>query len=157
MEDVRGRTWQLDLPNGRWLYWDGRAWQQSSAAPPPAAVEAPRAQGPSFFSALGQGLMTMAPGLAVEFFQRGAMYKTNPALAMRFALPALLSPLALALAPVVGRWVAVLLVLAGAAVLVWPYATKQMQVSGTMDAGGGIVLLSLISLLPRVWQAGSRT
>lgn len=171
--DSGGRWWQLDPAGARWLMWDGSAWAapppQAPPAAPPALAQppislavptppapAPRARGPM------DGFISIIPGLAVELVQRGAYYKTHPMAAVQFLGPTLLSAVAMALAPRFGRVVAVLIVLACLGWLAWPLVGGWTGLAADpasgirTNAGRGLAGMSMLYMIPRLWQAGQR-
>ncbi len=85
------------------------------------------------------------------------MCKTNPMAAVQFAGPTLLSAVATALAPRLGRWVVLPVVLGCLVWLVWPVvAGGSSQALSTNNAGRGLVGMSMLYMIPRLWRAGRR-
>ena len=160
--DPAGRWWQIDPASGQWMYWTGSAWSlpapaPAASAPPPAAVPAPRAA-PSFRGpGIGEGLMSMAPAVVVEFMQRGAIYKSNPSAVVHFAAPVLLPPVAMALAPRLGRAFAAAIILGCLGWLAWPLIAGPPAASEMMQhAGRGLAGVSMLYMIPRIWSAAAR-
>jgi hypothetical protein len=183
--DAAGVCWQPDPATGQWLFWNGSAWappapQPPAYAPPPQAY-APRPQAyavqPAYAPGhapvpqsaarpgglgFGSALISMVPGLAIDFVQRWPFYKANPVAAAQFVAPTIVSSLALAIAPKAGRAVALLLVLGCLGWLAWPLIAGWAGIAGDpgaavkTNAGRGLVGMSMIYLIPRVWQAGKR-
>jgi hypothetical protein len=177
-----GQWWALDAASGQWLVWNGSAWRPFQAPAPPAyppplaappaaqrvvvAPTAPVPSGPSAVAGIGTALMTVIPGLAIDFMQRGAYYRANPTAAVPMVAPPLVSALAMALAPLVGRIVAVGMVLGCLAWLAWPAIAGTAGVPPSTPgapggpladhAGRGLVGMSMLYMIPRIWQAGKR-
>ena len=108
------------------------------------------------------GVLSILPGIGIQLFQRWGFYKTNPMAAVQFLAPALLSAVAMALAPRSGRVLPILMVLACLAWLSWPVISQWAGVSadpaaGLRDnAGRGLAGMSMLYMIPRLWQAGKR-
>ena len=66
------------------------------------------------------GLISVLPGIGIQLFQRWGFYKTNPMAAAGFLAPTLLSAVAMALAPRIGRALAIVMVLGCLGWLAWP-------------------------------------
>lgn len=155
--DARGQTWQIDPSTRQWLMWNGHAWTAPAAAasmPAPAVAATARAR-PSM-SALGAGLTGVVPGILIDVLQRWSLYKQDPAAAAGVAAPELLSALLLPLVPAIGRFAALLILLACLAWLCWPVIaqlneTAEPAAKGLQQQmGRGIVGLSLLSMIPRI-------
>jgi hypothetical protein len=128
----------------------------SASVPAPAPAAAPRGGG------ILESLLSMLPGIGVEIFQRAGYYRTNPMAAVQFLAPVLLSSLATGLAPKLGRPIAILLVLVCLGWLAWPlvagWAGLQANPGASLrdHAGRGLAGMSMLYMIPRLWQAGSR-
>lgn len=71
--------------------------------------------------------MTFAPGLIVDFTRRWPLYQQEPQMAMTMILPCVMSFLSVGLAPKLGKWFAIVMILISLGWLVYP-----------MFAGGGL-------------------
>jgi hypothetical protein len=170
VQDASGQWWQVDPGDGAWLSWNGQAWVRPAPTPPPPpppqsapapvgaaagarSVSVPRPAPSARPSArIGDSLMSLLPGVGIQFFQQRAAYMANPAAAARFLLPCLLSVVSVALAPRLGRWVAVLVIVPSLAYLLWPMIAgfdSQAGASGLIQsqAGRGLAGMSLFYML----------
>jgi len=109
--------------------------------------------------AVWDGLTPVIPGLAIGLLQQWPAYKKDPMLLAGFAIPSLLPAILVPLVPVIGRFVAILLVLGCLAWLSWPVIQQGAGLMGDAKAiqghaGRGLVGVSLLYLIPRIWKAG---
>ncbi len=64
--------------------------------------------------------MTFAPGLILDFTRRSGLYLNEPEMAIPMVLPCVVSLLSVKLAPKVGRWVAISMIIGALAYLAYP-------------------------------------
>ncbi len=166
VQDPAGRWWQLEPNSGQWMMWNGAQWvsaQQQAATPAFAPFPQPRAvamPGHKSGPAIWEGLFSVLPGIVIEMLQRWPVYQKDPAALANFAAPAILPGVLLPLVPTIGRWVAIVLVLGCLAWLSWPLIAQSGSMLGNAKAvqshaGRGLVGLSLLYLIPRIWRAGA--
>jgi hypothetical protein len=110
-------------------------------------------------SAIWDGLAPVVPGLAVGVLQQWPTYKKDPTALASFAIPSLLPAVLIPLVPVIGRYVAILLVLGCLAWLSWPLIQQASDLAGNAKAlqrhaGRGLVGVSMLYMIPRIWRAG---
>lgn len=152
--DPQGRIWQIDPASRQWLCWNGHAWSPAASAP-----VAPASSGGARWSGLGASLTAVLPGIGVDVMQRWPVYRQDPAAALSVAGPGLATALLPPLASAAGRWVALTGWLGCVAWLVWPVATQMLAGGDPLAAGAkqelgrGIVAISQLSLLGRIWKA----
>jgi hypothetical protein len=159
--DAQGRVWQIDPGTRQWLMWNGQAWTaapQTPQAPPPQTPQSPQHAAAGAGMGLGAGVTAVLPGIAIDVWQRWSLYKTNPQAALSVAAPGLLSALLPPLVPKIGRWPVLLILFACLAWLAWPVVAQMSAGSAEAGAmqremGRGVVGLSLLSLISRVWRA----
>lgn len=152
--DPQGRIWQIEPNSRQWMVWDGRQWSTGGGAPAASPVR-PAARAAAM--PLSASLMAVLPGLAIDLFQRWPLYRENPGAAAGVAAPGLLSALLPPLVPVVGRWVALLVLLGCLGWLAWPVVTGgagEGAKTAQQQMGRGLLGMGLISLIPRIWRAG---
>jgi hypothetical protein len=166
VQDAGGFWWQLEPNSGRWMVWNGAQWvfgpqspapqSVAQAAPPRQTMAVPvRKAGPNIL----EGLAPVVPGIAIELLQRWPAYRGDPIALASFAIPSLLPGLLLPLVPTIGRTSAILLVLGCLAWLSWPLVSQAREMLGTANAaqshvGRGLVGVSMLYLIPRIWRAG---
>jgi len=103
-----------------------------------------------------EGFAPVLPGLTIGLVQNWRAYQKDPVIAAGFVVPSLLPALLVPLVPYIGRVVALLAVIGCLVWLSWPMIAqtgllgnaKAMQT----HAGRGLVGLSLLYLLPRIWR-----
>lgn len=177
VQDATGLWWQLDPSDGAWLFWNGQAWARPAPSPPPppprtvpVSPAAPAAHSvtvarpattPRSGPRIADSLISLLPGVGIQFFQHSAAYRANPAAAARFLLPCLLSIVSVALAPRLGRWVAVLVIVPSLAYLLWPMISgldSQAGAAGLIQtqAGRGLAGMSLFYMLMNLVRTGRR-
>jgi hypothetical protein len=176
VQDTTGQWWQIDATDGSWLFWNGRVWSRpASPSPPPQTVSAPGAgalgaqtvtiprpaTAPRSGARITDSLISLLPGIGIQFFQHGSTYLANPAAAARFLLPCLLSVVSVALVPRLGRWVAVLVIIPSLAYLLWPLISgfdAQAGATGLVQtqAGRGLAGMSLFYMLMNLVRSGRR-
>jgi len=178
VQDATGQWWQLDPGDGAWLFWNGQAWARPVPSPPPPpprtvpiypagapgaqTVSVPRpATPPRSGARISDSLMSLLPGIGIQFFQHGAAYRANPAAGARFLLPCVLSVVSVALAPRLGRWVAVLVIIPSLAFLLWPMIAGfdgSAGASGLIQAqaGRGLAGMSLFYMLMNLMRSSRR-
>jgi hypothetical protein len=105
--------------------------------------------------------MSLLPGVGIQLFQHRAAYMASPGTAARFLAPCLLSLISVALAPRLGRWVAVLVIVPSLAYLLWPMVSGfdgQAGASGLIQsqAGRGLAGISLFYMLMNLLRARRR-
>ena len=167
-QDPAGRWWQIDPNTGQWLMWNGVQWVPAAQQAQTVAAPAPKA--PSSVSvkpkpkhsapAVWEGLVSVLPGFVIEMLQRWPVYQRDPELLAGFALPSLLPALLLPLVPKIGRWIAIMIVLGCLAWLSWPLISQWSEILGNAKsvqnhAGRGLVGVSLLYLIPRIWRSGA--
>lgn len=167
VQDPSGRWWQLEANTGQWLVWNGAQWVPGQVvatpqhiAPPmppqrPMAVPA-KVAGPPIW----EGLFSVLPGFGIEMFQRWPIYQKDPAALANFAVPSMLPALLVPLVPTIGRVAAILIVVGCLGWLSWPLIAQSGAMLGSAKAaqshaGRGLVGLSLVYLIPRIWRAGA--
>ena len=100
---------------------------------------------------MGPGMMdtamTFAPGLILDFTRRWPLYQQDPRMAMTMILPCVMSFLSVGLAPRLGKWFAIVLILISLGWLVYP-----MFMGGGLGehAGRGLVGGSFIYTIMRL-------
>jgi len=109
--------------------------------------------------AVWEGLASVAPGFVIQMLQGWPSYQKDPRLLASFAVPTLLPALLVPLARYIGRFVSILLVLGCLAWLSWPLLSHASELMGNpqgvqKQAGRGLVGVSLLYLIPRIWRAG---
>lgn len=179
VQDNSGQWWQIDPENGTWLFWNGQAWVRPTPSPPPpppqTAAIYPRSAAPGAHSVsvprpapapganvrVTDSLVSLLPGMGIQFFQHGAAYMANPVAAARFLAPCLLSLVSVALAPRLGRWVAVLVIVPSLAYLLWPMVSgfdSQAGAAGLIQsqAGRGLAGMGLFYMLMNLLRARRR-
>ncbi|MFB3905596.1 MAG: hypothetical protein ACE15E_19285 [Acidobacteriota bacterium] len=179
VQDATGQWWQIDPADGAWLFWNGQAWARPAAPPPPPPpparivpapvagipaaqpVNVPRPLAPRSGARITDSLISLLPGIGIQFFQHSAAYRANPAAAARFLLPCLLSVVSVALAPRLGRWVAVLVIIPSLGYLLWPMVggfDSQAGASGLIQtqAGRGLAGMSLFYMLMNLMRTSRR-
>lgn len=163
-QDSAGRWWQIDPNTGLWLMWNGVQWvpaaqqAQTLAAPVPKVSSVsvkPKPTAP----AVWEGLVSVLPGFVIEMLQRWPVYQRDPMLLAGFAVPSLLPALLLPLVPLIGRWTAIIVVLGCLVWLSWPLISQWAEILGNAKsvqnhAGRGLVGVSLLYLIPRIWRTG---
>ena len=164
VQDPTGRWWQIDPNSGGWLAWDGAQWVPAAqsrpiAAPAPQAASVPVGPRPAA-PAIWEGLVSVVPGFAIEMLQRWPVYQKDLELLAGFAVPSLLPSLLLPLVPRIGRWAAIFVVLGCLAWLSWPLVAQWSSIVGNPQAvlgsaGRGLVGVSLLYLIPRIWRTGA--
>ena len=92
--------------------------------------------------------------------QRWPVYQKDLELLAGFAVPSLLPSLLLPLVPRIGRWAAIFVVLGCLAWLSWPLVAQWSSIVGNPQAvlgsaGRGLVGVSLLYLIPRIWRTGA--
>jgi hypothetical protein len=130
--------------------------QQQGYPPQQQTVTVP---GKKHGMAIWEGLAPVVPGLAVGLLQQWPLYKKDPAALAGFAIPSLLPAILVPLVPVIGRYVAILLVLGCLVWLSWPVIQQAADLVGNAKslqghAGRGLVGVSLLYMIPRIWRAG---
>lgn len=170
VQDASGRWWQLDGATGQWLLWDGAQWvlPQQAATPQHVAPAVPQAApqrvvtvpAKKVGSGIWDGLVPVLPGFVIEMLQRWPVYQQDPALLANFAVPSLLPAIVVPLVPVIGRAAAILIVLGCLGWLSWPLISQAGVMLGNASAlqthaGRGLVGVSLVYLIPRIWKAGA--
>jgi len=105
------------------------------------------------------GLAPVLPGIAIEMFQRWSIYRQDPLLLANFAVPSLLPTVVMPLVPTIGRVAATLIVLGCLGWLSWPLISHASEITGSAaavqsHAGRGLVGVSMIYIIPRIWKAG---
>lgn len=165
VQDPQGRWWQIEPNSGQWLMWNGAQWvPPQPQAPPHAPAPAPTQQSLTVPAkktapAIWEGLVSVLPGFVIELLQRWTVYQKDPASLVSFAVPSLLPAVLLPLVPAIGRFAAILVVLGCLGWLSWPLIDQAGEILGNAKAvqshaGRGLVGLSLLYLIPRIWQAG---
>jgi hypothetical protein len=167
VQDSSGRWWQLEPNSGQWMMWNGTQWvlaQQAAAMPqyvPQAAQQQRTMTVPSKQAgpAIWEGLASVLPGFVIEMLQRWPVYQKDPAALASFAVPSLLPGVLLPLVPTIGRVAAILLVLGCLGWLSWPLISQAGEILGNAKAvqshaGRGLVGVSMLYLIPRIWKAG---
>jgi hypothetical protein len=176
--DPQGRWWQIEPYSAQWLMWNGSQWltaqqlQPTPApvyTPQPAPVAAPpRPAAPAATTAVParpqrmaawEGLVSVAPGFVIQILQGWPSYQKDPKMLASFAVPTLLPAILVPLARYIGRFVSILLVLGCLAWLSWPFLSHASELIGNpqgiqKQAGRGLVGVSLLYLIPRIWRAG---
>ena len=134
--------------------------------PPPQAYPQPQPQqqsvtvpGKKHGLAIWDGLAPVVPGLVIGVLQQWPAYKKDPAMLVGFAVPSLLPAILVPLVPVIGRFAAIVLVLGCLTWLSWPVIQQAGDLLGNAKAiqghaGRGLVGVSLLYLIPRIWRAG---
>jgi hypothetical protein len=107
--------------------------------------------------AIWEGLAPVLPGLAIGLMQGWPMYSKNTAMLVGFVVPSLLPAVLVPLVPYVGRTVAIIVVVGCLGWLSWPILIHLSSMLGNSQAvqaqaGRGLVGVSLIYLIPRIWQ-----
>jgi hypothetical protein len=130
---------------------------QSPQALPPQQVVTVHAKpaGP----AMWEGFAYVIPGFAIDMLQRWPVYRSNPSMLVGFVVPALLPAVLVPLVPRIGRVTAIAVVLGCLAWLSWPVISQASTMVGNAgavqsQAGRGLVGVSLVYLIPRIWRAG---
>ena len=131
----------------------------SSAPLPPQA--APRGtltvQPKKAAPAIWEGLAPVIPGLAIGLLQGWPMYSKDTGMLVGFVIPSLLPAVLVPLVPYVGRTVAIVVVVGCLGWLSWPILIHLSAMLGNSQAvqaqaGRGLVGVSLIYLIPRIWR-----
>ncbi len=107
--------------------------------------------------AIWEGLAPVLPGLVIGLVQGWPMYSKNTAMLAGFAIPSLLPAVLVPLVPTVGRTVAILVVIGCLGWLSWPVLMQLHALLGNAQAvqaqaGRGLVGVSLLYLIPRIWR-----
>jgi hypothetical protein len=107
--------------------------------------------------AIWEGLAPVIPGLAIGLVQGWPQYSANHALLAGFLIPSLLPTVLVPLVPKIGRTIAICLVLVCLIWLSWPVLTQLSAMVGNAKAvqahaGRGLVGISLVYLIPRIWK-----
>ncbi len=110
--------------------------------------------------AIWEGIASVLPGFVIEMLQRWPVYQKDPAALAGFAVPSLLPGVLLPLVPAIGRAAAIVIVLGCLAWLSWPLISQASEILGNAKAvqshaGRGLVGVSLLYLIPRIWRAGN--
>lgn len=168
VRDPQGRWWQIDPNSSQWLMWNGSQWAPAAPAQPhghPHPLAQPHAQSVTVqpkpaAPAIWEGLASVLPGFVIEMLQRWPVYQKDPALLAGFAVPSMLPAVLLPLTPAIGRAVSILIVLGCLAWLSWPVISQWSEIVGNAKgvqahAGRGLVGVSLLYLIPRIWRAGA--
>lgn len=167
VQDSSGRWWQLEPTSGQWMMWNGAQWVSAHQATVPqyAAAAAPQQRAMTVPAkkagpAIWEGLASVLPGFVIEMLQRWTYYQKDPAALASFAVPSLLPALLLPLVPAIGRAAAILIVLGCLGWLSWPLISTASEIVGNAKAvqthaGRGLVGVSLLYLIPRIWKTGS--
>ncbi|MFH0998693.1 MAG: hypothetical protein V1844_24855 [Pseudomonadota bacterium] len=165
VQDPAGCWWQIDPNTGQWLMWNGVQWVAPAAQAQVVAAPAPQTRSVSVkpkpaAPAVWEGLVSVLPGFVIEMLQRWPVYQRDPMLLAGFAVPSLLPALLLPLVPRIGRWTAIMVVLSCLAWLSWPIISQWAEILGNAKfvqnhVGRGLVGVSLLYLIPRIWRAGA--
>ena len=107
--------------------------------------------------AIWEGLAPVIPGLAIGLVQGWPMYSKDTSMLVGFAIPSLLPAVLVPLVPYVGRTVAIIVVVGCLGWLSWPILINLSAMLGNAQAvqsqaGRGLVGVSLIYLIPRIWR-----
>ena len=130
----------------------------SAPMPPQAAPQSTlTVQKKKAAPAIWEGLAPVIPGLAIGLVQGWPMYSKNMVLLAGFAIPSLLPGVLVPLVPYVGRTVAIIVVVGCLGWLSWPILIPLSARLGNAQAvqaqaGRGLVGVSLIYLIPRIWR-----
>jgi len=131
---------------------------QPAAWPPQAAPQSTlTVQKKKAAPAIWEGLAPVIPGLAIGLVQGWPMYSKNTSMLAGFVIPSLLPAVLVPLVPYVGRTVAIIVVVGCLGWLSWPILVHLSSMLGNSQAvqaqaGRGLVGVSLIYLIPRIWQ-----
>ncbi|MBE0656069.1 MAG: hypothetical protein IH602_00180 [Bryobacteraceae bacterium] len=127
---------------------------------PGAPVAVQPQQAAAAGSGAWDGIVSVMPGLAVDAIQRWPMYKQNPQMAVGVVAPALISGLLVPMVPKIGRAIPMMVVLGCLGWLCWPVISGWAEISkeskGVQNQmGRGLVGMSLVYLIPRIWRMKS--
>lgn len=158
LQDPSGRWWQIDPNSSQWLTWNGTQWAPANHNQPGSQSVA--IQHKPAAPAIWEGLASVLPGFVIEMLQRWPVYQKDPSLLANFAVPSLLPAVLLPLTPRIGRIAGILIVLGCLAWISWPLISQWTEVVGNAKAvqthaGRGLVGVSLLYLIPRIWRAGA--
>ncbi|MBI4890297.1 MAG: hypothetical protein HY821_06705 [Acidobacteria bacterium] len=142
-------------------YQPGAVPGQYGAQPPRPAMgqQMVTVPGKKAGPAIWEGIASVLPGFVIEMLQRWQVYQKDPAALAGFAVPSLLPGVLLPLVPTVGRAVSIVIVLGCLGWLSWPLISQGSEILGNAKAvqshaGRGLVGVSLLYLIPRIWKAG---
>lgn len=153
VQDAAGSWWQIDPSTRQWMKWNGSAWVAASTASPPA--DRPATSGGT--KGNWEGLVSVMPGMVLDAIQRFPVYRENPSMAVGVVAPALLSAVLVPLVPKIGKLLPTVILLGCLVWLAWPVIAQWAEISQEAKGvqsqmGRGLVGMSLVYLLPRIWR-----
>ena len=168
--DPQQHWWQIEPHSGQWMMWTGAQWinpnaQAQMPVPPPSAARpaavSPPAVGKAPKMAIWEGLASVAPGFVVEMVQHWPTYQKDTQQLIGFVVPSLLPSVLVPMASRLGRVLSILIVLGCLVWLSWPVISQAGAIVGNpagvqKQAGRGLVGISLLYLIPRLWRAAKK-
>jgi hypothetical protein len=139
------------------MQYPGQQPMPAQYAVQPAPQATLTVQGKKAGPPIWEGLAPVVPGFVIGLAQNWPAYSKSPADMAGFAIPSLLPAILVPLVPYIGRVVAIIIVLGCLVWLSWPVVSNLSAILGNAKAvqshaGRGLVGVSLIYLLPRIWK-----